>query len=90
MCANYNFQIASFVAFCSTMRKSLTPKFLTLKLETKFDDFLLHDPDFFSKTVFGLHYVYRIYRYITRFVNQYAENIELPLELPLPIRETRT
>ena len=68
--------MASFVAFSSTMRQSLTPKFLTLKSETKFDDFLLHDPDFLSKTAFGLHYVYRSYRYITRYVNQYTQNIQ--------------
>ena len=45
----------------------IPPKSLTLKSETKFDDFLLHDPDFFSKTAFG---------YITRYVNQYTENIQ--------------
>ena len=33
--------MASFVAFVAT--------FLTLKSETKFDDFLLHDPDFLVK-----------------------------------------
>ena len=50
---------------------------MTLKSETKFDDFLLHDPDFLSKTAFGLHYVYRSYRYITRYVNQYYNILKI-------------